>query len=285
MALAIDTLKVQNFTLRVGVSKERFASPPLFLFNGIGANLEFLFPFAQEMERSGIGVVTFDVPGIGGSSAPTKPYRFSSLSRVADEVLIQLGITGQVDLLGVSWGGGFAQAFTHAYPARVRRLVLAATTAGAIAVPGHFSALTKLLNPRRYEPSQFAHIAAEIYGGKVQSQPELLEEYARLVQAPKGAGYAFQLLSGLGWTSVHWLRRLRQPTLVMMGTKDRLVPVINGKLLAALIPNARLVTIPDGHLFLLTSARQCAQVIHDFLREQEHVGAPSTIQPAAAAAR
>jgi poly(3-hydroxyalkanoate) depolymerase len=268
MALIIRTIEAGGYKLRVGTSQESPGSLPLFLFNGLGANLELLQPFAEEMGKYGVGVVSFDVPGIGGSSAPTVPYRFSSLSRVANEVLVRLGITVQVDLLGVSWGGGFAQAFTHQYPARVRRLVLAATTAGAVAVPGSFSALMNLLRPRRYERGQYARIAADIYGGTVQSHPELLEHYVKLFRAPNGIGFGFQLLSGVGWTSVYWLHRLRQPTLVMMGTDDRLVPVVNGQLLAALIPNARLVTIPDGHLFLLTSARQCATIIHDFLVER-----------------
>jgi pimeloyl-ACP methyl ester carboxylesterase len=77
-----------------------------------------------------------------------------------------------------------------------------------------------------------------------------------------------QMLAGVGWTSAHWLPALRQPTLVMMGTDDPIIPVANGRLLAKLIPNARLVTIADGHLFLLTSARECAPIIADFLLGQ-----------------
>jgi poly(3-hydroxyalkanoate) depolymerase len=263
-------IQAGGYKLRVATSQGSPGSIPLFLFNGLGANLELLRPFADEMGKFGVGIVTFDAPGIGGSSPPTVPYRLSGLSGVANEVLIRLGITGQVDLLGVSWGGGFAQAFTHRYPRRVRRLVLAATTAGAVAAPGRFSALTKLLSPRRYDDrAHMARIGGELYGGKVRSHPELLEHYGKLLWPPKGVGYRFQILSGMGWTSVHWLHLLRQPTLVMMGTDDPLIPVVNGQLLAALIPKARLVTIPDGHLFLVTSVRECVPIIHDFLAERE----------------
>jgi pimeloyl-ACP methyl ester carboxylesterase len=51
----------------------------------------------------------------------------------------------------------------------------------------------------------------------------------------------------------------------MAGTDDPIVPVVNGRILAKLIPDARFVAIDDGHLFLLTSAKTSADVIADFL--------------------
>ena len=43
------------------------------------------------------------------------------------------------------------------------------------------------------------------------------------------------------------------------------MPVVNGRILATLIPDARLVTIDDGHLFLVTSAPEVAATISGFL--------------------
>src|SRR5690349_4959268 len=45
----------------------------LLVFNGIGASLETIAPFAERFRRTRI--VTFDVPGIGGSPGPRLPYR------------------------------------------------------------------------------------------------------------------------------------------------------------------------------------------------------------------
>jgi hypothetical protein len=45
------------------------------------------------------------------------------------------------------------------------------------------------------------------------------------------------------------------------------VPVINGRILARLIPNARLMTINDGHLFLVTNAGDSAKIISEFLSD------------------
>jgi pimeloyl-ACP methyl ester carboxylesterase len=54
----------------------------------------------------------------------------------------------------------------------------------------------------------------------------------------------------------------------MAGTDDPIVPIANGRILAKLIPGARLVTIDDGHLFLVTSAKQCAELVSEFLQER-----------------
>ena len=77
--------------------------------------------------------------------------------------------------------------------------------------------------------------------------------------------YYLQLLAGFGWSSLPWLHALAQPTLVMAGTDDPIVPFANGRILASLIPDARLLTIDDGHLFLVTSASECATKVSEFL--------------------
>ncbi len=127
-----------------------------------------------------------------------------------------------------------------------------------------------MLDGRRYADLDYmARIGGELYGGKLRSNPQLMKQYGELLRSPKGSGYYFQLLALVGWTSAHWLRKLQQPTLVMAGTEDPIVPVANGRLLAKLIPRARLVTIEDGHLFLVTSVRECAPIIASFLCEEQ----------------
>jgi pimeloyl-ACP methyl ester carboxylesterase len=72
--------------------------------------------------------------------------------------------------------------------------------------------------------------------------------------APTMRGYASQLYALAGWSSLLWLHRLRQPTLVMAGADDPLVPLPNAWILARRIPDARLEVFDCGHLFLLTTA-------------------------------
>jgi poly(3-hydroxyalkanoate) depolymerase len=259
----VKYITVAGQKLRVATTSARTGTIPLLVFNGLGADLEVFEGFTREIGRLGIGIVIFDVPGIGGSDAPALPYRLACLAKLANDLLGVLGIAGPVDVAGMSWGGALAQEFTHRYPKRVRRLLLAATSAGALAVPGRLSALSKMVDPRLYiDPGYMARVGGELYGGKMRDNTAPLERYGRVLRP---VGSSLQLMAIAGWTSAFWLHTVRQPTLIMMGTDDPIIPVVNGRLLASLMPHARLVTVPDGHLFLLTSARECAPIIAEFL--------------------
>ncbi len=108
-------------------------------------------------------------------------------------------------------------------------------------------------------------IAGELYGGKVRKQPELAEEFAHTAHLGSMLGYFYQMLGVVGWTSIPWLRKLRQPTLILHGDDDPLVPVVNAKLMHRLIPHSQLYIFHDGHLGVGTSARELAQVVDQFL--------------------
>jgi poly(3-hydroxyalkanoate) depolymerase len=259
----ISLRDVGGQVLRVGVRHGDKERPPLLLFNGIGANLELAAPFLDALD--GREAILFDVPGVGGSPAPTLPYRPSTIARLSARLLDQLGYE-QVDVLGVSWGGALAQQFAFQQGKRCRRLVLAATSPGHLMVPGQLPVLLKLATPRRYrDPDYLTRIAGDIYGGRLRRSPELVCSHLRHVRWSSDYGYYLQLIAGFGWSSLPWLPFLRQPTLVMAGTDDPIVPVANGMILARLIPDARLVTIDDGHLFLVTSAGASAALVSEFL--------------------
>ena len=254
---------VEGQVLRVGISRGDQRRPPLLLFNGIGANIELVEPFLDAL--NGPEAIIFDVPGVGGSPPPWLPYRPSTLARLSSLLLDQLGYE-QVDVVGYSWGGALAQQFAYQQSKRCRRLILAATSPGHLMVPGKPNVLLKMATPRRYkDPDNMRRIAPHIYGGLLRNSPELIGKHLRHVRWSSDYGYYLQLIAGFGWTSLPWLRRLLQPTLVIAGTDDPIVPVVNGRILARLIPNARLVTIDDGHLFLVTSAHDSAEIISDFL--------------------
>jgi pimeloyl-ACP methyl ester carboxylesterase len=133
-------------------------------------------------------------------------------------------------------------------------------------VPGRPSALAKIATSRRYQdPVYMEKIAGEIYGGKVSAQPELAHEFAQTAHFGSALGYFYQMLGGVGWTSIFWLRTLRQPALILHGDDDPLVPLVNAKIMHRLIPHSKLYIFHDGHLGLATSARELAQVVDQFL--------------------
>jgi len=258
------TIIVDGQRLRVDIRPGNGTRTPLLLMNGFGVNLEVLQPFVDALDPA-IEVIRFDVPGTGGSPAPLIPYRFSMHAWLVTKMLDQLGYR-QVDALGVSWGGALAQQFAFQYSRRCRRLILVSTATGALMVPGRPWALAQMATPRRYQdPAYMAQNAGEIYGGKMRTRPELAHEFARTVRSGGLQGYLYQMLGGMGWTSVPWLPFLRQPTLIMHGDDDPLVPLVNAKIMHRLIPHSKLYIFHDGHLGLGTSARELAQVVEQFL--------------------
>jgi poly(3-hydroxyalkanoate) depolymerase len=253
-------------SLQVAIRHGSGREPPLLLFNGIGANWELARPFLEALTNT--TAVIFDVPGVGGSPRPLLPYRPSTLARLAAGLVAELSYT-EVDVAGVSWGGAIAQQFAHQYPDLCRRLVLAATAPGVIMVPASLSVLTKMATPRRYTDKDYmSRIAADIYGGAFRGDASLIGRHAAAMHGARNLGYLYQLLALTGWTSLPWLWTLRQPTLVLMGRDDPLVPPVNGRILAALIPNAELRMIDDGHLFLVTRPAETAGLIEAFLADE-----------------
>lgn len=240
--------------------------PPLLLFNGIGANWELARPFLEALSHT--TAIIFDVPGVGGSPKPPRPYRPSTLAEIAASLVTELGYR-EDDVLGVSWGGGIAQQFAHQYPTMCRRLVLAATSPGAIMVPASPSVLWKMATPRRYtDKDHMNKIAPDIYGGAFRKEPSLIGTHAAAMHGADNLGYLYQLLALAGWTSLPWLWSLPQPSLILMGSDDPLVPPINGHILASLIPNAELRMIDDGHLFIVTQPAETAAIVEEFLADE-----------------
>jgi poly(3-hydroxyalkanoate) depolymerase len=260
------TILVGDQQLRVAVKRGEASRPPLLLFNGIGANWELAKPFLEALTKT--TAIIFDVPGVGGSPAPRLPYRPSGVARLGAELAADLRYR-EVDVAGVSWGGGIAQQFAHQYPRLCRRLVLAATSPGAIMVPGHPRALLRMATPRRYwDPAHMIKIAPDIYGGAIRKDPSIIHRHAEAMSSATGMGYVYQLLAMAGWSSLPWLRTLAQPTLILMGRDDPLVPVANGHIMARLIPNAHLEVIDCGHLFFVTRPVETARRIERFLAHE-----------------
>ncbi|HXW47634.1 MAG TPA: poly(3-hydroxyalkanoate) depolymerase [Streptosporangiaceae bacterium] len=258
---------VDGQVLRTAVRPGRKRGAPLLLINGIGASLELLAPFVEKLHPS-IEVISFDVPGVGGSPLPPGPYRFTGLSRLIAGLLTELGHE-QADVLGISWGGAAAQHFAAVQRSRCRRLVLVSTATGMIMVPAKPTVLAHMVTPRRYtDRGYLRQMAGELYGGSARTDPAsvvaAMNAHNR-VGSPRG--YLYQLYAGLGWTSVPYLPLLRQPTLIMSGDDDPIIPLANARLMHGLIRGSRLHVFHGGHLGLVTEASQLAPVVSGFLTE------------------
>jgi poly(3-hydroxyalkanoate) depolymerase len=271
-APSIRFVDADGVRLRTSV---RGTGSPLLLLTGIGASLEVAAPLERELNRHGLQTISLDVPGTGSSTRYTRRRRMRGIAGTVERTLDALGYD-RVDLLGVSFGGVLAQQLAHQAPTRVQRLVLAATAAGVPllgGVPGSPGALLALATPRRHQsPDYYRRVAGALYGGAARQDPDALlhGSVARFAEAPTLRGYLDQLYAISFWTGLPWLWRLPQPTLVLAGDDDPIVPVINGRILARFIPHARLQIVRGGgHLFLLERPEEMAAVVAGFLAQDD----------------
>jgi poly(3-hydroxyalkanoate) depolymerase len=239
---------------------------PLLLLTGIGANVEMWRPFERLVREH--EVIALDAPGTGMSQRPRYPLRMKGLASVVVAVLDELELPA-ADVLGYSFGGLLALELAHRAPERVRRLVLCATAQGLPVVPPHPVPALLLMTPARYyHPRLFRLIVPRIAGGRTRREPSQLERQvaARLARPPALLGYAFQLYAASGWTSMPWLRSVTQPTLILAGDDDPIIPLANPKIMARVMPNATLrVVRGGGHLFLLDEPESVIEDIQGFL--------------------
>ena len=134
-------------------------------------------------------------------------------------------------------------------------------------VPGRPWVLLRMLTPRRHrDPGYAARVAGELYGGSARKDPivarDLLHATTRLGPA---RGYYYQLIAGMGWTSLPWLPRVRPPTLILAGDDDPIIPLANARIMHRLIPRSKLHIYHGGHLELAAHPERIAPVVEAFL--------------------
>ncbi|WP_447802307.1 alpha/beta fold hydrolase [Pseudomonas serbica] len=249
-------LTIQDLQLNVSI---RGQGSPLLLLNGLGGLIRTFDPLRDELV--GYRTITLDVPGVGKSQMPRRPMRLPRHADLIAEMLKQLGIE-QVDVFGVSWGGALAQEFALRYPGMVRRLILAATSAGPAMLVKPADILDFFRGSKRVKP------------GKQEGSSNSLQTLLRfgvvngmLTANPRT--YYHQLAALVGWTSLLRLFRLRQRTLILTGERDTLVRLYNAHILRRAIRRAELYVLQgEGHFFVVTSARRTAEAIREFLSQQ-----------------
>jgi pimeloyl-ACP methyl ester carboxylesterase len=147
--------------------------------------------------------------------------------------------------------------------------VLCATTYGVPSVPPNPLAAWLMLTPARYYSRSLAQVIVPIVaGGRTARSPSVLRANIdlRLASPPSTLGYVHQLYAVMGWSSAAWLHTVRHPTLILHGDDDPLVPLLNARLMAWAMPDARLhVVRGGGHLFLFDDPGSVASRLAGFL--------------------
>src|ERR1035441_8033744 len=229
-----EIMQVGGTPLRVAIRPGTGTGPPLLLCNGIGMRLEAFQPFVDALDPA-IEVIRFDAPGTGGSQLPNRPYRFTPL----------------------------ALQFALCNPRLCRRLILVATSTGPqTMVPPNPLPPVKNLILRRW---------GDLWGGSAKTDPDALTSAVSKARiSPLSIGYLYQHTAALGFTTLPLLPLIRQRTLVLTGDQDPIIPVANGRILAAGIPHATLHIYHGGHVELVTRPSLLTPLITSFLAAPPH---------------
>jgi len=224
----------------------------LLFISGTGADLRDGPRLTDGPLGQAFEILAYDQRGLGQSSVPGWPY---GMGDFADDAAALLQAVGWEDclVLGVSFGGMVAQELAIAHPEKVRRLVLACTSAG-----GTGGASYPLQDLARLDPDERVARQMELLDTRWdaawrRAHPEMEAMVGDRMRVDRAgdAGFANQLAARAQHDSTARLGRIACPTLVCGGRYDGIAPPANSEFLAASIPGAQLSFFDGGHLFFI----------------------------------
>ena len=226
---------------------------PVLLIHGLGLSGGAWWRTVDAMAGS-VRVITFDHRGIGRSKSLTYAYTTEAMADDAISILDDLAL-GRVHIYGFSLGGMVAQQIALRHPGRVRSLVLGATHSGGRRAATPESEVMAFFRRRATMPSEDAAWASVPYNygprSRVEQVDRIAEDIDRRLRNPfNERAYRAQLLAASMHNCYRRLERIRVPTLVVHGARDRMIPVANAHMTARAVPGAKLTILEDaGHLY------------------------------------
>jgi 3-oxoadipate enol-lactonase len=242
----------------------------LLLISGLGQDVT---GWAFQVPRYALyyRVITFDNRDVGRSGDATGPYKVGDMAEDAAALMDALGIN-RAYVLGYSMGGAIAQELALRHPEKVRKLILASTTAQL----GRYKISI-------FEPMKF--IREQDPDGKIMVNLQLFmvmtREFLKLKRATEmmaemllhppfpqsGEGFARQIDANRSFDTLDRLHSVKAPTLVLVGDQDILTTPWEAKELADAIPGARFQILEDGgHGLVFEIPEKFNKAVVDFLR-------------------
>lgn len=242
------TFCVRGWWMRVRVYG-RPGAPRVVLVHGLSVSGLYLVPTAVELADQ-FEVWVPDLPGFGVSRELASVLTLTQLTDAVAGVLEHLG-DGPIPLLGNSLGCQILVELALRYPERTGRLVLVGPTMDLC----HRSAL-----------AQIARLLVDALREAPSLVPLAMFDYLR-------AGLRrswYTLGDALADPIEQKLALVQQPTLVVRGARDPIVPQRWAKLVAGLLPNSRFCVIPDApHAVNYSAPCQLVDVVRPFLGERD----------------
>jgi pimeloyl-ACP methyl ester carboxylesterase len=253
----------------------------LVLIHGLAANAGFWRDNIPELARHH-RVIAVDLPGYGRSQKDAAyPYTLSFFAATLARLVEELGV-GAVNIVGHSMGGQIAMTLALQRPDLVESLVLVAPAGIEAFRPGEGEWLRNALTVPgiRLVPEDGIrrNLSLNFYSWNDRWE-WMVEERARLAKAPDFDQFGYAVIRSVGAmldepTTPH-LERIAQPTLIVYGRHDHLIPnpYLHGGRPADVfregqrrIPRASLVEIPAaGHMVMIEQAERFNRAVLEFM--------------------
>jgi pimeloyl-ACP methyl ester carboxylesterase len=253
--LSIEAAGIRFAHRRFGADK----GVPLLFIPHYRAGMDHWDPEVTDGFARSRPVILFDSAGISGSSGET-PDTIEAMADRAADFVGALGLT-TVDVLGHSIGGSITQTLALRHPKMARRLILACTgprggepptdpkirewadSTDPLTGESSLEAFLYLF----FRPSPTSQAAGKAFWERRHQRKHHRDQPStpQTMAAQRAAGAAWREISGERYAE---LKNIRQPTLVVNGYDDIMIPTINSYTLSQKIPGAQLIIYPDsGH--------------------------------------
>ena len=237
----------------------RFGNPvgaPTVLLQHFMGNLENYDPAITDALAMGREVILTDNAGVGLSTG-SAPETVNGMALDAAALIDALRLE-QVDLYGFSMGGYVAQQITIDRPELVRRLILVGTgprggEGMAQLAPETAPLFATIYDPQDlmwlpifFSPSDASQAAGRHYLERIRARTE--DRDVPVSTATVAAhSRAAREWGAAAPGSYDYLSGISQPTLVINGSNDIVVPTVNSYILQQNLPNAELILFPDSN--------------------------------------
>ena len=231
----------------------RFGKPsgvPLVFNQHFRGTMDYWDPAVTDGLAGNREVILFNNAGVSSSSGKV-PTSFQQMGANAIAFIKALGLT-KVDVLGFSIGGMVAQEITAQGADLVRRLILIgtgprgadmSTSKSAEIFAGAYDPPEHLWLAVHFSPSPSSRTAGLAFLKRKllrkDRDPEVSEEAGAAQREAIGKYIAPGVLD--------YLKDIRQPTLIVQGSNDVIIPTVNSYLMQQNLPNAQLVLYPDAN--------------------------------------
>lgn len=255
--------------------------PPLVFLHGLLGSHQVWAALAAEMSETH-HVVAPDLFGHGSSAKPMADYSLGGHAGAVRDLVDSLGI-GEVTLVGHSLGGGIAMEFTYLFPHRVRGLVLVASGGLGREVnvllraptwPGAEFVLPLMASGFARRQGNALARGLRLLGVKGSNDvAEAWRGFEKLTDGDSRRAFLSTIRSVVGpdgqrVSAAPLLPRLKVPTLVVWGNRDRLIPLAHARDAVEHLPMARLVVFEGaGHFPHLDQPARFADLMREFAAE------------------